>query len=132
MRENTNRLAEKYFDPIVRDQKEVHIMSQQAQQKKKISFNPFVMLFCVIAVVFAASFFVSPGAFDRQMVDGRNQVVPGSFHATEKAELSAFDIFRAVPNGLIGSASIVFLVLIVGGAIEIFNGMTRLNGTLTI
>lgn len=96
-------------------------MSQQAQQKKKISFNPFVMLFCVIAVVFAASFFVSPGAFERQMVDGRNQVVPGSFHATEKAELSAFDIFRAVPNGLIGSASIVFLVLIVGGAIEIFN-----------
>jgi uncharacterized ion transporter superfamily protein YfcC len=100
-------------------------MSHQAgsapKKKKNINFNPFVMLFLVIVAVFAASFFVAPGAFERHIVDGRNQVVPGSFHATEKASISLFDIFRAIPNGLIGSASIIFLVLIVGGAIEIFN-----------
>ncbi|MDR1875927.1 MAG: AbgT family transporter [Synergistaceae bacterium] len=91
------------------------------QKKKNFNFNPFVMLFLVIIVVFAATFFVEPGAFDRQVVDGRNQVIPGSFHATARSSLSWFDIFRAVPNGLIGAASIVFLVLIVGGSVEIFN-----------
>ena len=98
-------------------------MSQAAaeQKKKSFNFNPFVMLFIVIVVVFTATFFVEPGAFDRQVVEGRNQVVPGSYHAIDRASLSWFDIFRAVPNGLIGSASIVFLVLIVGGAVEIFN-----------
>lgn len=89
--------------------------------KKTLNFNPFVMLFLVIVIVYIASFFVSPGTFDREVVDGRNQVVPGSYHSIEKKILSPFDIFRAIPNGLIGSANIVFLVLIVGGAVEIFN-----------
>ena len=96
-------------------------MSNSGKTKKSISFNPFVMLFLVIVLVYILSFLIAPGQFEREVIDGRNQVIAGSFHATERVVLSIFDIFRAVPNGLIGSAPIVFLVLIVGGSIEIFN-----------
>ena len=121
-------------------------MANSNKAKKSISFNPFIMLFLVIILVYIANFLIAPGAFEREMVDGRNQVIAGSFHTTERVALSLFDIFRAVPNGLIGSASIVFLVLIVEGSIEIFNktgaipsGITRLvksagkkSGTLVL
>jgi len=90
-------------------------------QKKPLNFNPFVLLMMGIVACAIASFFVSPGAFDRQVVDGRSLVVQGSYHPIAKTYLSWFDIFRAVPNGLIGASSIVFLVLVVGGAIEVFN-----------
>lgn len=97
-------------------------MSTVAPKKKKpIEFNAFFLLFLVILAVFGASFIIPPGTFDRHVVDGRNLVIPGSFHEITRASLSFFDIFRAVPNGLIGASSIVFLVLIVGGAVEVFN-----------
>ena len=97
-------------------------MSTSASGKKKhIEINPFFLLFLVIIAVFAASFFIAPGTFNRHVVDGRNLVIPGSFHTISRDALSFFDIFRAVPNGLIGAGSIVFLVLIVGGAVEVFN-----------
>ncbi|MDR7871516.1 MAG: TRAP transporter large permease subunit [Tissierellaceae bacterium] len=91
------------------------------KQKKNINLNPFVLLFLVIAVCGIASFFVTPGTFEREVIDGRTVVVPNSFHVLEKNPISVFDIFRAVPQGLIGSSSIIFLILIVGGAIEVFN-----------
>ncbi|MDR0466020.1 MAG: AbgT family transporter [Deltaproteobacteria bacterium] len=90
-------------------------------KNKLLEFNPFFLLFLVIVAVFAASFFIAPGTFDRHVVGGRNLVIPGSFHTIVRDALSVFDIFRAVPNGLIGAGSIVFLVLIVGGAVEVFN-----------
>ena len=95
--------------------------SSTPKKKKPLEFNAFFLLFLVIIAVFIFSFIVSPGAFDRQVVDGRSQVIPGSFHEITRASLSFFDIFRSVPNGLIGAGSIVFLVLIVGGAVEVFN-----------
>jgi uncharacterized ion transporter superfamily protein YfcC len=89
--------------------------------KKTLSFNPYVLLFSLIVICAVASYFVEPGAYERIVANGRSVVVPGTYHSVERPAASLFDIFRAVPNGLINSANIVFLVLIVGGAIEIYN-----------
>jgi uncharacterized ion transporter superfamily protein YfcC len=97
-------------------------MSSQAETKQKgLDLNPFFILFLVVVCVYVASLIVAPGAFERQVVNNRTLVIPGSFHPVEKSVVSFFDIFRAIPNGLIGAASIVFLILITGGSIEIFN-----------
>ena len=95
--------------------------SEASKQKKGFDFNPFFILFLVIVCVYAASLFVAPGQYERHVVNGRTLVIPGSYHAVEKADVNVFDIFRSVPEGLIGAANIVFLILIVGGAVEIFN-----------
>lgn len=89
--------------------------------KKAVTFNPFVLLFSIIVICVIVSYFVESGAYDRIVSDGRSIVVPGTYHLVEKDPVSFFDIFRAVPHGLIAGSSIIFLVLIVGGAIEVFN-----------
>ncbi|MDR1049052.1 MAG: hypothetical protein LBL51_04800, partial [Synergistaceae bacterium] len=91
-----------------------------AAKKRGFDLNPFFILFLVIVAVYAASFVVAPGAYERQIVNGRTLVIPGSYHPVDKAVVSGLDVFRSLPNGLIGSAPIVFLILIIGGAVEIF------------
>lgn len=103
-------------------------MKNNAETKKKeFNINPYVLILCVIAISCIASYFVAPGAFDREVINGRTVVIQGSFHAIEANHLSLFSIFRAVPNGLIGSANIIFLVLLVGGAIEVYNRTGSIN-----
>ncbi|NLY21657.1 MAG: YfcC family protein [Tissierellia bacterium] len=95
--------------------------ANQTKKKRQINFNPFMILFIIIILIYSVSFFVTPGEFDREVIDGRSQVIPGSYHEVERGNLSPFDIFRAIPYGFEGSASIMFLILIVGGVIEVYN-----------
>lgn len=90
-------------------------------KNKTITFNPFVLLFSIIVICAVISFFVEPGAYERIISNGRSVVVSGTYHAIPRPDISFFDVFRAIPHGLIAGSSIIFLVLIVGGAIEIYN-----------
>lgn len=102
-------------------------MSNNEKKKSRLNINPYVLIFCVIIIGFIASYLVTPGVFDREVVNGRSIVVPGSFKNINAAPLSIFSIFRAIPKGLIGSSSIIFLVLLVGGAIEVYNRTGAIN-----
>ncbi|MDR1730664.1 MAG: hypothetical protein LBR61_01080 [Synergistaceae bacterium] len=97
-------------------------MSEAAAAKKKgLDLNPFFILFAVVVLVYVAWFFVSPGAYERQVVNGRTLVIANSYHPVDRTSVAFIDVFRAIPNGLIGAASIVFCILITGGTIEILN-----------
>lgn len=89
--------------------------------KKEFKLNPFCLLFGVIILCALVSYFVSPGVFEREVINGRSIVIPNSYHTIEKTWLSPFAIFKAVPYGIMGASSIVVLILVVGGAIEIYN-----------
>lgn len=91
------------------------------KQKKKGGLNAFVILFGVIVVATIATYFVSPGAFDREVLDGKTIIIPGSYHAIDKSPLNPLAIFQAIPNGLVGSAPIMFLIMLVGGCLEVYN-----------
>ncbi|MCL2616013.1 MAG: AbgT family transporter [Defluviitaleaceae bacterium] len=96
-------------------------MSDNAKKEKKpFTINPYILLFCVIIVVFIMSWFIPAGQFQREVIDGRTTVVAGSFQTIDNVEVGVFDIFRAVPNGLIGASNIIFLVLLVGGALALY------------
>ena len=97
------------------------------EKKKGIKINAFCLLFCVIIICALASYVITPGTFDRQIVDGRTVVVPGSYHVIEKAALSPLAIFNAIPNGIIGAANMVVLILLVGGSIEVYNKSGAIN-----
>ena len=52
------------------------------KQKKSGSINAFVIVFLVIVGCYIMSLFISPGAFDREVLNGRTVVIANSFHAT--------------------------------------------------
>lgn len=85
------------------------------------TLNPFLILFSVIIICAIASYFVTPGAYDRIIENGRTIVIADSYHSVEKNLISFFDIFRSIPYGLEGAAGMMFLVLLVGGTVEIYN-----------
>lgn len=93
------------------------------QKDKKTSFksmNAFFIVFLVIVACYVASLFISPGVFEREVLNGRTVVVPNSYHSVEKELLGPQSIFQAFPYGLESSAGMVFLVVIVAGCIEVY------------
>ena len=95
-------------------------------KKKAGSINAFVIVFGVIIFCWVLSFFISPGAFDRQVLNGRTVVVANSFHSVTKVYLGPEAIFQAIPNGLVSSGSMMFLVMLVASCIEVY----KRTGTL--
>ena len=93
--------------------------SKEKKNKGK-TINAFIIVFGVIVACYILSFFISPGAFEREVVGGRTIVVPNSFHAIEKTYLGLQAIFQAIPNGLESSAGMMFLVMLVAGCIEVY------------
>ncbi|CUX51251.1 YfcC family protein [Clostridium sp. C105KSO13] len=89
-------------------------------KKKSSGMNPFVILFLVMLVCAAASYFISPGAFERIEENGRTMVVEGSFHKVERTPVSIGNFFLAIPQGLVGAAIIMFLVMLVGGFVQVY------------
>ena len=107
-------------------------MSDSVSSKKSNWFSnkfphPLVLLFLVIVAAGVLTYIVPAGEFDRVKLGNRTVVSPDSFHYVTNHPVGVFDFFRAVPNGMIGAASIMFLVLIVGGAIEVFTKTGAIN-----
>ena len=99
----------------------------EKKEKKKVgTINAFVIVFTVIIGCWLLSFLIAPGAFERTVMNGRTVVVPNSFHSVPKIYLGPQAIFQAIPNGLVSSASMMFLVMLVAGCIEVY----KQTGTL--
>lgn len=96
------------------------------EKKKAGTINAFVIVFAVIVGCWLLSFLISPGAFERTVMNGRTVVVPNSFHSVPKIYLGPQALFQAIPNGLVSSASMMFLVMLVAGCIEVY----KQTGTL--
>ncbi|MEL7563734.1 MAG: hypothetical protein AAGU27_02460 [Dehalobacterium sp.] len=81
--------------------------------------HALVLLFLVIVLAAALSYVIPAGQYERVVVDGKTTVNPESFTYIEQSPVGFFGIFRAIPNGLMGAGTIVFLILLVGGAVEV-------------
>ena len=64
------------------------------KEKKKFSgnLNPFLVLMVMVVICTIVSYFVVPGAYDRETVDGVTRVVADSYHAVERTPVGLFDI----------------------------------------
>ena len=103
-------------------------MGEQVNKtKKRGSINAFVIVFLVIVGCYILSLFISPGAFEREQLNGRTVVIANSYHVTDKIYLGPQAIFQAVPNGLVSSAGMMFLVMLVAGCIEVYKRTGALN-----
>ncbi len=73
--------------------------------------HPIVMLFAIIVLTALLSHIIPAGAFEREMIDGRPRVIPGSYKTIEQTPLSFLDTFLAIPGGFSSAISIIFVVL---------------------
>ncbi len=82
--------------------------------------NPFIPLLLMVLACAIVSYFISPGAYDRETVEGVTRVLPESYHAVERTPISFFNLFRSIPEGLTATANMMFCVMIIGGIVEIY------------
>lgn len=83
--------------------------------------DAFIIIFGIVLLAALATYVIPAGVYDRELVNGINKVVPGSFHEVAQKPASLVDIFYAIPIGLKESANIIFLIFMIGGAIAIYD-----------
>ena len=87
------------------------------------------MLFAFILVVAALTWVVPSGAYERLVLpNGRESVVPGSYHPIAPTPVGFWEIVTAIPVGLSDASSVVFLTLLVGGSV----GVLRRTGVIDL
>lgn len=90
--------------------------------------DPMVLIFGILVLAYVMTQVVPTGEFERVVVDGQTKVVPNSFHHTEpETQLNWFDIFVAIPEGMVKAAPYLFIVFIAGGLFRLLHQTGALN-----
>lgn len=95
------------------------------EKRKFLMPDAIVILFSILLLVWIASFLIPSGQFDTE--GDSDIVIPGSFEQVNSEPIGVLDLFLSVQNGLIESANLIFLVLIIGGAIAIIEQPGTIN-----
>lgn len=83
--------------------------------------NPLALLVGFVLLAAVSTYVLPAGRFDRRQdaATGRTVVVPGSYHPVPAAPVGPLQALVAIPRGLVNGASLIFLVLIAGGAFAV-------------
>lgn len=76
--------------------------------------HPVVMLFIIIVFTAILSYILPAGSYERELIDGRDRVIPGSYKEIVSTPVGLLDLFRAIPLGFIEASRIIFVVLASG------------------
>src|SRR5699024_12542021 len=88
----------------------------------RITFNSqhtYALLLFIIVVASLLTYIIPAGEYAREKKDGQTLVISGSYQEVSQHGVSFFDIFRAIPEGLLSGGEIVFYIFLVGGAFGI-------------
>lgn len=94
------------------------------QQMKTWTFkipqlNTLGIIFSIILLVTVMTWLVPSGAYDRVLTDGREVVVPGTYHAVAAQPQGVFDVLKAPVNGFENTALIIAFLLLIGGVLAV-------------
>jgi uncharacterized ion transporter superfamily protein YfcC len=95
--------------------------------------DPMVLIFMILVATYALTFVIPAGEFEREERDGQTVVVADSFETlTDVAALHVFDIFVAIPEGLIEASQYLFIVFIAGGLFHILQRSGALENAIGV
>jgi uncharacterized ion transporter superfamily protein YfcC len=79
--------------------------------------NALVVMLAFITLVSILTYLIPHGEYKRvnDPVNNYQTVVPGSFKVIQGEPVSVFQTFLAIPEGVIGRADLVVLILLLGG-----------------
>lgn len=92
--------------------------------KKKFNMPDTYVLIVLFVVLAAVLTYVLPaGEYLSNFDEGTGQTVvdASSYHAVEASPINLLEALMAIPQGMMQSGSIIFLVFIIGGAFEVIN-----------
>ncbi|HMQ46424.1 MAG TPA: AbgT family transporter [Saprospiraceae bacterium] len=95
--------------------------------------HALIMVFSIIVLAGILSYLIPAGTFDREMVDGRQRVIAGTYHTIEQTPLSLMELFLCIPLGFKTAVDIIFVVLASGimfGILEKTGMIENAIGTL--
>ena len=84
------------------------------------AMHPFIPLLFMVILCTVISYFVAPGAYDRETVNGVTRVIADSYHAVERTPVSLFQMFQSIPEGLTATANMMFCIMLIAGVVEIY------------
>jgi uncharacterized ion transporter superfamily protein YfcC len=106
---------------------------QAVAGKTKRSFqqpDAYVLMFFVALIAAIASYLIPAGVFKRVAKGDITTVIPGSYHTIAQTPVSFVEFFSAIPQGMIASSSIIFLVLFTGGTIAVLEKTGAVNSLI--
>lgn len=95
--------------------------------KKKKPLNSVALLFFIIVFAAALTWIIPAGTYQRAVVNGRSVVNPESFAFIESSPAQLFDIFMAVPAGMINAVNLIIVALLIGGGLACIQASNALN-----
>jgi len=84
----------------------------------KKSPDSLVIISAILILFTILTWLIPAGEFLREEVNGRMQVIPGTYHEVATSGQSIFDLLLSPLNGFLAAAEIIAFVLIVGGAFQ--------------
>ncbi|MFB5087824.1 YfcC family protein [Psychrobacillus sp. PGGUH221] len=97
-------------------------MKNKTQKLKRFALkmpDTYVLLFIILLLAALATYLVPSGQFERKVADGLTMVVPGTYQSVEGSTVGVMDILLSLQKGMVESGSIIFLVLFIGGLMEV-------------
>ncbi|MFC0266694.1 YfcC family protein [Kushneria aurantia] len=91
------------------------------KDKKRALPDSYVILLAMLIVASITTWLIPAGSFERTTGDNVPMVVPDSYQSLHSNPTTLLDFFLSIQAGLIDSANIIFLVLIIGGAFAILD-----------
>lgn len=106
------------------------VLSVIPMEKKKIPHT--LIIVSVILIIFLLLTWIIPaGEFQRHDLNGRQVVVPGTYHYVDPSPQGMMELFTAPIRGMISAAQIIAFVLLIGGAFGIVNKTGAINAGLS-
>lgn len=91
-----------------------------SQEKKKFQLpHIYVILFSLITLAAIATYFVPAGEFEREMIDGRSVIIPGTFEFISQNPVGILGFMTAIPRGVQGTVIIIFGIMAIGAMFKI-------------
>jgi uncharacterized ion transporter superfamily protein YfcC len=90
--------------------------------------HTWALLFGLIVVAAAATWFIPAGEYARIEAGGREVVDPASYHRVPAKPAGPGDVLLAFPRGLVETALIVFYIFIIGGAFGVIEASGAVRG----
>lgn len=95
--------------------------------------NAYVLLMLIIVAVTIMTYIIPAGEFAREeMSNGRIGVLPGSFEYVEQSPVGIIGLFRAIPEGMLAAANIVFIVFFAGALFNVIESTGALENGIGV
>lgn len=94
--------------------------------------HSYILLFMIIILVTVLTYVIPAGEFGREEVNGRLVVVANSFSYTEQNPVGLFDMFQAIPAGMVAAANIVFIVFFASAFFKVIDSTGALENGIGV